>query len=39
MPLTNRPDYQMFEYACHEGNWAVRNAVSIGRALERAHAR
>ena len=36
MPLTHRPDYQMFEYACHEGNWAVRNALSGSRAQERA---
>ena len=34
MPLTNRPAYQMYEYACHEGNWAVRNALSGSRALE-----
>jgi len=36
MPLTHRPSYQMFEYACHEGNWAVRNALSGSRAVERA---
>ena len=36
MPLTHRPNYQMFEYACHEGNWAVRNALSGSRAVERA---
>ena len=36
MPLTRRPSYQMFEYACHEGNWAVRNALSGSRAVERA---
>ena len=35
-PLTHRPNYQMFEYACHEGNWAVRNALSGSRAVERA---
>ena len=36
MPLTHRPDYQMYEYACHEGNLAVSNALSGSRALERA---
>ena len=35
MPLTRDPGYQMFEYACHEGNWAVRNALSGARAQER----
>ena len=32
MPLTRDPGYVMFEYACHEGNWAVRNTLSGGRA-------
>ena len=31
----DRPHYQMYEYACLEGHWAVRNALSGGRALER----
>ena len=35
MPLSRDPEYQLFEYACHEGNWAVRNALSGARALER----
>ncbi len=35
MPLTRDPNYQMFEYACHEGNWAVRNALSGARAVEK----
>lgn len=26
MPLTAEPDYAIFEYACHEGNYAVPNA-------------
>ncbi|MGH9659598.1 MAG: hypothetical protein ACRD96_13705, partial [Bryobacteraceae bacterium] len=34
-PLTRDPGYQMFEYACHEGNKAVENVLSGGRALER----
>ena len=36
MPLARDPNYQMFEYACHEGNWAVRNALSGARAEEKA---
>jgi hypothetical protein len=34
MPLTRNPEYQMFEYACHEGNRAVRNTLSGARAEE-----
>ena len=34
IPLYYDPDYEMFEYACHEGNWAVRNTLSAGRAQE-----
>jgi hypothetical protein len=26
----------MFEYACHEGNYAMRNMLSISRAAEKA---
>ena len=29
------PDYDMFEYACHEGNLGLRNALSAARAAER----
>jgi len=34
MPLTQDPEYEMYEYACHEGNWAVRNALSGQRAID-----
>ena len=34
MPLKSNPQYQMYEYACHEGNWAVRNALSGARVQE-----
>ena len=34
MPLTRDPDYVMYEYACHEGNHAIRNILSAGRARE-----
>ena len=31
--------YQIYEYACHEGNYAMTNALSGARAEERAAAR
>ena len=34
MPLTAEPGYQIFEYACHEGNYAVPNALSGERVLD-----
>ena len=34
MPLTAEPDYEMFEYACHEGNYAVPNALSGQRVID-----
>jgi hypothetical protein len=30
------PDEAMFEYACHEGNYAMRNLLSVARAEEAA---
>jgi len=33
-PLKAEPDYQMFEYACHEGNYSMRNTLSGSRADE-----
>ncbi len=33
--LTTQPDYRIYEYSCHEGNFAVRNALSGERAYER----
>ena len=36
MPMTLDPDYELYEYACHEGNGAVGNALSGARAVERA---
>ena len=35
MPLTAEPTYEMFEYACHDGNYAVPNALSGARFIER----
>jgi hypothetical protein len=34
-----RDSYQMFEYACHEGNYAMRNTLSGSRADEKTPAR
>jgi hypothetical protein len=36
MRLTADPEQQLFEYACHEGNYAMRNLLSGARAAERA---
>ena len=34
MELTQDPEQQLFEYACHEGNYAMRNILSAARAEE-----
>jgi hypothetical protein len=34
-PLKADPEYQMFEYACHEGNYSMRNTLSGSRADEK----
>jgi hypothetical protein len=34
-PLRRDSNYQMFEYACHEGNYAMRNTLSGSRADDR----
>ena len=28
LPLKRHPEYGMFEYACHEGNYAMRNILA-----------
>jgi len=33
--ITSRPDYEVYEYSCHEGNGAVAHALSGERAYER----
>jgi hypothetical protein len=38
-PLRRDSGYQMFEYACHEGNYAMRNTLSGSRADEKTPAR
>jgi hypothetical protein len=35
LPLRLDPGYGMHEYACHEGNYAMRNILSGARAAER----
>ena len=34
-PLARADDYTMFEYACHEGNYALPNILSGAREAER----
>jgi hypothetical protein len=34
-PIRHEPGYQIFEYACHEGNHAMHNRLSAARAEER----
>jgi hypothetical protein len=34
MPLNRADDYQIFEYACHEGNYGLPNSLSGARAAE-----
>jgi len=36
LPLKLHPEYQFFEYACHEGNYAMKHILSGARADERA---
>jgi hypothetical protein len=31
LPLNRDDTYQMFEYSCQEGNYAMANALSFGR--------
>jgi hypothetical protein len=35
LPLNRDDDYTMFEYSCHEGNYALPNALSFGRRRDR----
>jgi hypothetical protein len=27
-PLKYEPDYQLFEYSCHDGNYALKNLIT-----------
>ena len=33
-PITQEPGYKIYEYACHEGNYAMHNRLSAARADE-----
>jgi hypothetical protein len=35
LPLKQQPEYGMFEYACHEGNYGMTNILSGARADDR----
>ena len=35
VPAKRESDYGFFEYACHEGNYAMRNTLSGSRADEK----
>src|SRR6185436_19416933 len=35
IPLERQNGYQLFEYACHEGNYAMSNILSGSRAAEK----
>jgi hypothetical protein len=35
LPLNRDESYQFFEYSCHEGNYALPNALSYGRMRDR----
>ncbi len=39
MPLTRDPSYVIYEYACHEGNWAVAGSLGGARVQEAKAAR
>ena len=38
MPLNRDSSYQLFEYACHEGNYGLENSLRSGRADDKAPA-
>ena len=33
-PMPRLPDYRVFEYACHEGNYAMSNILRAGRVAD-----
>jgi hypothetical protein len=39
MPLNLDPSYQMYEYACHEGNLSIPNELTAGRSADAAAAK
>lgn len=39
LPLNRDPSYRIFEYACHEGNYALPGILKAGREAEKANRR
>jgi len=39
LPMVGVPDYVIFECACHEGNYSIKNVLSGARSQERSEAR
>jgi hypothetical protein len=39
LPMVGVPDYVIFEYACHEGNYSIKNVLSGARSQERSATR
>jgi hypothetical protein len=35
LPFNKDPEYQIFEYSCHEGNYSIPNELTAGRARDR----
>jgi hypothetical protein len=35
LPLNRDPEYQIFEYSCHEGNYSIPNELTAGRERDR----
>ena len=35
LPFKQQPDYGMYDYACHEGNYGMRNILAGARAEEK----
>jgi hypothetical protein len=35
IPLKSHPEYTIYEYACHEGNYALKNILSAERAADK----
>jgi hypothetical protein len=35
LPLNRDNSYEIYEYSCQEGNYAMRNALSFGRKRDR----
>ena len=36
IPFNRSPDYRIYEYSCHEGNYGLENTLRGGRADDKA---